>query len=79
MKHPVQVQVQVQAQAQAQTSSVHVTMQYGQTIADLLYEIRKLKPELCNGINVQVCNLHGKTLPDNMPLRGDLKLTLRII
>lgn len=74
MKHPVQITV-----IRTGFTSV-VTMEYGQTIADLRSELGSSGGG-SNGSNGSggsggIYNIHNKQLPDTMPLRGDMTVKL---
>lgn len=73
MKHPVRILIQPQPEAEAQADElVKITMQYGQTIGDLISELINTCGH--RWIGVKIMNIHDKQLPNNMLLRGDMTI-----
>jgi hypothetical protein len=67
MKHPVQILV---TNGNDSSESIMITMQYGQTIDDLISELVNTYGPCWR--NVRIANIHDKQFPENMPLRGDM-------
>lgn len=52
------------------------TIRYGQTIGELMGLIL---PKIGDKDEYRLANSHGKILPSNMPIRGNITLTLKLI
>lgn len=62
------VTVTIKGQAEDYDTDYVVQLNYGQKVSDLMHLLR------CMGKSTNLTNVHGRTLPLCMPLRGDIVL-----